>query len=77
MPVSWEKVDKFYLILAIILVLMSALLVFSVRGVISMFLTSRDIGSDAINPEVRVEKEKLNEAYGYVFNKNVIRLGRP
>lgn len=72
-----EKVDKFYLVLAAILVLMSVLFVFSVRGVISMFLTSREIGPDSIGPEVRVEKEKLNEANNFVFNKSIVKLGKP
>ena len=77
MPISWEKIDKFYLILTILLILMSTLFIFSVRGVISMFLMSREIGPNSIGPEIRVEKEKLNEAYDFVFNKSIVKLSTP
>jgi len=77
MPLSFEKVDKFYLILTILLILMSALFVFSVRGVISMFLMSREIGPNSISPEIKVEKEKLNEAYDFVFNKSIVKMSTP
>jgi hypothetical protein len=77
MPKNGEKVDKFYLVLTVILVLMSTLLIFSVRGVISMFLVSREIDSNSIGPDIRVEKEKLNEAYDFVFNRNIVKLSTP
>jgi hypothetical protein len=77
MPKNGEKVDKFYLVLTVILVLMSTLLIFSVRGVISMFLVSREIDPNSIGPDIRVEKEKLNEAYDFVFNRNIVKLSTP
>ncbi len=74
---SWEKIDKFYLFLTAILILMSVLIVVSAQGVITMFITSRELDPNMIGTETRVEKEKLNEAYNFAFNKSVVKLVLP
>lgn len=53
---------------------MSVLLVFSFRGVFSMFLNASDFSHSEIIAGSTVQKERLNEAYSYVFNKNIVHL---
>ena len=71
---KFETVDKFYVVLTFILVAMSILIIFSFRGVFSMFLTGYELDANMLNSSVRVEKEKISEAYDFVFTKNIIRL---
>jgi len=72
--VNLEKVDKFYVGLALILVLMSTLLVFTFRGVFAMFLNANEFDQNAISLGITVKKEKLDEAYNFVFKKNIVHL---
>jgi hypothetical protein len=56
------------------LVLMSILFVLSVRGVFNVFLQANELDTEALNPGVRVDREKLNKAYDFVYSKNRVIL---
>jgi len=71
---DWEKTDKFYIILVAVLVTLSVLLVFSFRGVFSAFLTSYEIDQAAISSGVKIQEERLDEVYSWVFNKERVPL---
>ena len=71
---AWEKLDRFYLILAIVLTLMAVLLVVTFRGIFSAFLNVYEIDQKDINVDVKVQKETLDEAYVWVTEKESIPL---
>ncbi len=53
---------------------MSLLLIFTFRGVFSMFLKADEFDQNAVGAGVSVNKDKLEEAYNFVFNKEVVHL---
>lgn len=71
---SLEKIDKFYLGLTIILILMSVLLVFTFRGVFSMFLNASEFDRNSVGLGVTVKSGRLDEAYNFVFKKDIVHL---
>lgn len=71
---AWEKLDRFYLILAIVLTLMAVLLVVTFRGIFSAYLNVYEIDQKDINVDVKVQKESLDEAYVWVTEKEGIPL---
>lgn len=68
------KIDRFYLFLAATLLLLSVLLIFTLRGVFSAINIASKIDEEVIGPEVRVNMTKLDEAYGLVKNKEIVSL---
>ncbi len=72
--INLEKIDKFYLGLTAILILMSILVIFTFRGVFSMFLKANEIDQNSFGPAVIVNKAKLEEAYNFVYKKNLVHL---
>lgn len=71
---NWEKIDRFYIVLAVVLILMAVLVVFSFNGVFSALLSAYDIDPNAVNSDMKIEKEKMTEAYSWVFEKGSIHL---
>ncbi len=69
-----ESVDKFYVVLAIVLVLMAILVIFSFRGIFNALLSAYEIDQGSISVDSTVEKQNLNEAYNWVYNRGSIRL---
>lgn len=70
----WEKIDRFYPILIVVLIMLSALVVFVVRGIFTSIITSFDVQQEEGKSVVRVDKSKLDSAYSAAFNKEVVRL---
>jgi len=71
---NWEKIDKFYIILAVVLVLMAVMVIFSFRGVFGAFLTAYDFDQNEIGQEAMLDEDKIEEAYNFVFDKNPVSL---
>ena len=71
---SLQKIDKYYLGLSVILILMATLLIFSFKGVFSAFLTAGSFDPSNIEAEIRINQSNLNEAYSWAFSRNVVRL---
>jgi hypothetical protein len=65
-----QKIDKYYLGLTFVLVLMAVLLVFSFKGIFSAFLTAGSFDSIAIEGQIRVNQTELDTAHTWAFNKN-------
>lgn len=68
---SLEKIDKFYIVLTVVLVFMAVMVIFSFKGVFSAFLTAYDFDQKSVGEEVRLDSDKLDEAYSYVFDRSV------
>lgn len=69
-----ERIDKFYLILVAVLILMSTLFIFTIKGAVSLFLTAYEFDSQLVPQSVRVNREKLDEAFNFAFNRGVVKL---
>jgi hypothetical protein len=71
LKISLEKIDKFYVILAVVLVLMAVMVIFSFKGLFSAFLTAYDFDQKSIGQEVRLDSDELDEVYAWIYNKQV------
>lgn len=69
-----EKVDKFYLVLLVVLVLMALLMIISFKGIFSAFNSAYELDQSSFAKELKIDKEKLNEAYSWVTKKEGILL---
>ncbi|OGM21225.1 hypothetical protein A2714_05460 [Candidatus Woesebacteria bacterium RIFCSPHIGHO2_01_FULL_38_9] len=64
-----EKVDKFYIVLVVTLFLLAAVEIFAFRGVFGAYLTAYEFDQEDLGNEVRVDREVLQEAHSWAFNK--------
>lgn len=71
---SFQKIDKYYLALVLVLIVMAVMLVFSFRGVFSAFLNATNVNSLTSKGLVRINQTELDTAYNWAFNKNSRRL---
>jgi hypothetical protein len=71
--INWENLDKFYLVLSAVLILLAAMVIFTFQGVFSAYIKAYEIGPN-IDSELRVDKEILDSAYDFVFNKRIVSL---
>jgi hypothetical protein len=71
---SLQKIDKYYLSLSIILILMAALLIFSFKGIFSAFLTAGSFDPSNLETQIRVNQSNLSDAYSWAFSRNVVKL---
>ncbi|KKR30632.1 hypothetical protein A2715_00395 [Candidatus Woesebacteria bacterium RIFCSPHIGHO2_01_FULL_39_32] len=72
--VNWDKVDKFYIVLMVTLTLLSVMVILTFRGLFSAYITAYEIDQREISGDVRIDKEKLEEAYSWVFTKETLPL---
>lgn len=70
----FDRVDKFYVILALVLLIMTILFVFAIKGSLTLFLSSNEFDPTLLPPDVQVDKVKLEEAYNFAFGKETVRL---
>lgn len=69
-----QRIDRYYIALTVILVLMAVLLIFSFKGVFSAFLTAGSFDQESVGGQVRVNQSNLDEAYKWAFNRNPDKL---
>jgi hypothetical protein len=74
LTISWERLDKFYIALIVILALLAILVIVTFRGLFSAYLTAYEINQQDLDAGVRVDKEKLEEAYTFAFTKRTLPL---
>ncbi len=71
---AWDKIDKFYLVLATVLTLMAIMLVVAFRGIFSAYLNVYEIDQKDIQADAKVQKESLEEVYLWTINKESLPL---
>ncbi len=69
LSIDWAKVDKFYLVLIATLVLLSLLVVFAFKSVFSAYNTAYEVTQGNLNTELKINKDKLDEVYNWVFTR--------
>jgi hypothetical protein len=72
--IALRKINRFYFIFILLLVLMAGLVIVSFRGIFSAIATSRDIDVDIPKEEIRIDKNNLNKAYEEYQNREFIPL---
>ncbi len=70
---AWKKIDRFYAILAIVVLVLAMPLVFTVQGIFSSFITAYEIGLES-EQKVRVNEAKLSEAVRSVVEREIPKL---
>lgn len=71
---AWEKLDKFYLVLGIVLTLMSVMVIAAFRTIFSAYLYAGEITSENTQISAEIQKESLDEAYSWATNKTAFSL---
>lgn len=71
---AWRKIDIFFPMLLVVMLLSAALLILTFRGVFSAYLTSSKIEEETVEEELRIDKSKLEESYKAIFEKEKIPL---
>ena len=67
------KIDKFVVVLTAILIIMATVVTFAFKGIFSAYLTAYEI-SQSINSDLKIEKEKLEQAYEWAFSEETVPL---
>jgi hypothetical protein len=71
---NWAKIDKFYIILFVILAAMAAVVIFAGRSIFTSFITAYEVEPDTLSTKLRIDTDKLDEATSWVNNKESIKL---
>ena len=71
--IDLAKIDRFMIILTIVLIIMATIVTFSFRGIFSAYLTAYEINQGTSN-DLRIEKEKLEEAHRWAFSDDSVPL---
>ena len=64
------KIDRFYLILAVAVLVLGGLIFMTLKGVLSAIDTTNEVDEDAV-VEYGIDQQKLDEAYDLILEKNV------
>jgi hypothetical protein len=68
------KLDKFYLIFIVAMVVMASLVIFTFRVVFSSLTNSNDVVANITEKELKVDKDKLNKALDSYEGRNIVPL---
>lgn len=64
------KIDRFYLILAVIVLVLGGLIFITLRGILSAMNTTSEVDEDAV-VEYGIDQQKLDDAYDLILEKNI------
>ena len=74
LTINWDKIDKFYLVFLLVMVGLSVMVIFTFKTVFSSIIASNESGQVDLSSELKVDKDKLDEAYSFAFEKEIIKL---
>jgi len=69
-----EKIDKFYLILILVLGISGAIVVFTFRGIFASILTAYEIDLQTGSNDFKIEKEKQDQASASFYERQQVKL---
>ncbi len=72
--INWGKIDKFYILFVVVMVLLAAMVIYASKGIFSSFITAYEIGQDNAKLHVKVDKDNLDSAYSFAFEKESVEL---
>ncbi|KKQ98403.1 MAG: hypothetical protein UT24_C0004G0026 [Candidatus Woesebacteria bacterium GW2011_GWB1_39_12] len=70
---NWEKIDKFYIVFVVVMILLAVLVIMSFRGVFNAYLIAFEIDQKG-EDELIIKKDNLNEAYSWALEKKTLPL---
>ncbi|OGM12860.1 hypothetical protein A2V80_02470 [Candidatus Woesebacteria bacterium RBG_16_39_8b] len=70
---AWRKLDKYYLMLFGVMLVLAALTIYTFRQIFSNILKAQET-MDIKESELKIDKGKLEEAYSKISEKKVVRL---
>jgi len=68
------KIDKFYLIFAVTMILMAMFVIFTFKAIFSAISTSSDVETKVSEAELRVDNNKLNQALDSYEKRRIVPL---
>jgi len=68
------KIDWFYPILAVVLIALSALGLFTLNSIFKGVNTASEFDPQVANTKIKIDGDNLNKAYSAVFDKQILRL---
>jgi hypothetical protein len=68
------KIDKFYIVFVSVLIALAAMVILTFRGIFSAFNRGYEIDQSSLESDLKINKDKLNEAYTWAFEKNTVSL---
>ncbi len=68
-----QKIDNFFFVLAVVSVALAAIVIVTFKGVFSAVITAYETDGAKLG-EIRVDKDKLDQSYKAVFEKEYERL---
>lgn len=71
---AWRKIDKFFPMLVVVMLLLAALVILTFRGIFSAVTTAYEPEEEMLNSEFRIDKNKLEESHKAVFEREEILL---
>ena len=70
---AWRKIDKFYLVLIAVLIVLAIPMVITFKGIFSAIISAYELESDA-QAGIRIDKQDLEKAESSVFNREIVPL---
>lgn len=67
---AWKKIDRFYAILALVVLMLAAPVIYTALGIFSAFITAYEVDT-SVDKGVRVNKPRLEQAVAEVYDKEV------
>ena len=71
---AWQKIDVFFPLMVVVMLLLAALVIFTFRAVFSAVLIAYEPEEDITESELRIDKGKLDDSYKAAFEKEKLRL---
>lgn len=65
------KIDRFFGVTAVVLLILTFLLIFTLKGILSSIITANEIDEEAIGSIPVVNGDQLNKALEYTVKKEV------
>ena len=72
--IDWEKIDKFYIVFALVLIVLSVVVILTFNGIFSAYNTAYEIDQVSMESDLRVNKDDLGKAHEWVLEKNDVTL---
>ena len=73
---AWRKLDKYYLMLFGVMLLLSALTIYTFRQIFSNVLKAQET-ADLKESELKIDKEMLEKAYSKISERKAVELNVP
>lgn len=71
---AWQKIDKFFPILFVVVLALAVIVVFTFRSIFSAVNTAQETDEGGLEDQLRIDKHKIDDATKAVFEREIIPL---